>query len=67
MAKDDITGVMGAPGVKGGVRGHQGASGGSGLPPALNRVIKQQINGPKPWFKVPEVCPDSKGMVLIHF
>ena len=64
MAQDDIQGVMGAPG---GPRGRQGAPGGSRLPPAPKRVIKQQKNGPKPWFKAPKVCPDQKGMVLIHF
>ena len=57
----------GYQGVQGGARGHQGASGGSRLPPAPKRVIKQQNNGSKPWFKVPKVCPDQKGMVLIHF
>ena len=30
-------------------------------------MIKQEHNGPKPWFKVSKVCPDSKGMFLIHF
>jgi len=55
---------MGAPGGPG---GRQGAPGGSRVPPAPKRVIKQQNNGPKPWFKVPKVCPDPKGMVLIHF
>ena len=67
MTQDDISGVMGAPGVQGGARGHKGAPGGSGVPPAPKRVIKQQNNGPKPWFKVPKVCPDPKGMVLNHF
>ena len=51
----------------GSARGHQGASGGSGAPPAPKRVIKQQNNGPKPWIKVPKVCPDPKGMVPNHF
>ena len=44
MIQDDIPGVMGAP----------GGPGGSGLPPAPKRVIKQQNNGPEPWFKVPK-------------
>ena len=57
----------GHQGVRGGARGHQGAPEGSMVPPAPKRVIKQQNNGPKPWFKVPKVCPDPKGMVLIHF
>ena len=60
-------GSWGHPGVQGGARGHQGAPEGSMVPPAPKRVIKQQNNGPKPWFKVPKVCPDPKGMVLIHF
>ena len=50
-----------------GARGHQGAPGGSRLPSAPERVIKQQNNGPKPWFKAPKVCPDPKEMVFIHF
>ena len=45
----------------------QGAPGGSRLPPAPKREIKQQNNGPKSWFKVPKVCPDPKGMVFTHF
>ena len=49
-----------------GHQGVQGASGGPGVPPAPKRAIKQQNNGPKLWFKVPKVCPDPKGMVLIH-
>ena len=53
-------------GMQGGARGHQGAPGESRLPPAPKRVIKQQNNGPKPWFKVPKVCPDPKGMVFTH-
>ena len=40
--------------------GHQGVPGGSRIPPPPNRVIKQQNNDPKPWFKVPKVCPDPK-------
>ena len=74
MTQDDIPGVLGAPGgpgghqgVQGGARGHQGAPGGSRLPLAPKRVVKQQNNGPKPWFKVPKVCPDPKGMVFTHF
>ena len=69
MVWDDIPGVIGAPGGPGGVqgRGHQGTSGGSGVPPTPKRVIKQQNNGPKPWFKAPKVCPDPKEMVFIHF
>ena len=58
---------QGSWGHQGGSRGPQGASGGSGVPPARKRVIKQQNNGPKPWFKVPKVCPDLWGMVLTHF
>ena len=57
MIQDDIPGVMGPP----------GGPGGSRLTPTPKRVIKQQNNGPKPWFKVPKVCPDPKGMVPIHF
>ena len=53
-AQDDI------PGGHGGTRGHQGVPGGSRIPPPPNRVIKQQNNDPKPWFKVPKVCPDPK-------
>ena len=40
---------------------------GSRQPLAPKRVIKQQNNGPKPWFKVPEVCPDPKGIAFIQF
>ena len=50
MAQDDIPGVMGAPGGPGGSRLHL----------APKSVIKLQNNGPKPWFKVPKVCPDPK-------
>ena len=64
MAQDDIPGVRGAPGGPG---GRQGAPGGSRLPSAPKRVIKQQNNGSKPWFKAPKVSPDPKGMVFIHF
>ena len=64
MAQDVIPWVMGAPGGPGGC---QGAPGESSLPPAPKTVIKQQNNGPKPWFKVPKVCPDPKGMVFTHF
>ena len=60
-------GSGGHQGVQGGASGHQGAPGGSRLPSAPERVIKQQNNGPKPWFKVPKVCPDPWGMVLTHF
>ena len=60
-------GSWGHQGVQGGARGHQGAPGGSRLPLAPKRVVKQQNNGPKPWFKVPKVCPDPKGMVFTHF
>ena len=49
MTQDDIPGVMGAPGGPG---GRQGAPGGSRLPPAPKREIKQQNNDPKSWFKV---------------
>ena len=48
-------------------RGSKGAPGGSRVPPAPKRVIKQQNNGPKPWFKAPKVCSDPKEMVFIHF
>ena len=44
------------------MRGHLGASGGSRLPPAPKRVIKQQNNDSKPWFRVPKVCPDPNIM-----
>ena len=37
-----------------------------GAPGGPKRVIKQQNNDPKPWFKVPKVCPDPKGMVFTH-
>ena len=57
MAQDDIPGVMGAPGGPGGRKGVPGGLG----------VMKQQNDDPKPWFKVPKVCPDPKGMVFIHF
>ena len=60
MAQVDIPGVRGAPGGPGGARG-------SRLPPTPKRVIKQQNNDPKPWFKVPKVCCDPKGMVFTHF
>ena len=73
MAQDDIPGVMGAPGgpggrqgVQGGARGPQGVPGGSGLPLAPKRVIKQQNNDSKLWFKVPKVCPDPRGVVFTH-
>ena len=61
MAQDDIPGVRGALGT-----GHWWP-GGTRLLLTPKRVIKQQNNGPKPWFKVPKVCPDPKGMVFIHF
>ena len=51
---------------QGATRGSRGAPGGWRLLPAPKRVIKQQNNGPKPWFKVPKVCPDLKGMVFTH-
>ena len=47
--------------------GHQGAPGGSRIPPAPKRVIKQQNNGPKSEFKLHKVCRDKKGMVFTHF
>ena len=50
MAQDDIPGVMGAPGGPGGRQGALGGARGSRVPPAPKRVIKQQNNGPKPWF-----------------
>ena len=59
-------GSWGHQGVQGGARGHQGVPGGSRIPLAPKRVIKQQNNDPKPWFKVPKVCPDLKGMVFTH-
>ena len=34
--------------------------GATGLPLAPNNKQKQQNNGPKPWFKVPKVCPNPK-------
>ena len=52
---------------QGGTRGPRGAPGGSRLPTAPKRVIKQQNNDPKPWFKVPKVCCDPKRMVFTHF
>ena len=52
---------------QGATRGSRGAPGGWRLLPAPKRVIKQQNNGPKPWFKVPKVFPDLWGMVLTHF
>ena len=57
----------GLQGVQGGVRRHQGAPGASRLLPMPKWVIKQQNNGSKPWLKVPQVCPDPKGMVYTHF
>ena len=59
-------GSWGHQGVQGGARGHQGVPGGSRIPLAPKRVIKQQNNDPKPWFKVPKVCPDPKGVVFTH-
>ena len=44
----------------------QGAPGGSSLPQAPRRVIKQTNNDSKPWFIVPKVCCDLKGMVFTH-
>ena len=67
MAQDDIPGVMGAPGGPGGRQRAPAGAGAVQATPAPKRVIKQQKNGPKPWFKAPKVCPDQKGMVLIHF
>ena len=64
MAQDDIPGVMGAPGpLQGGPDGFKGGR----LHLAPKRVITQQDNEPKPWFKIFKVCPDPNGMVLIHF
>ena len=63
MAQDDIPGVMAAPRGPG---WRQGPPGGSWLPLAPKRVIKQQNNDPKPWFKVPKVCPDPKGVIFTH-
>ena len=60
-------GQRGSRGVRGGVRGHQGVLGATRLLPTPKWVIKQQNNGSKPWFKVPKVCSDPKGMVFIHF
>ena len=48
------------------VQGGKAAPGGSRQPPAPKRVKKQQNHGPKPWFKIPKVCPDPKGMVFTH-
>ena len=56
-------GTRGSRGAPGGTRG---CPGGSRIPPAPKRVIKQQNNDPKPWFKVPKVCPDPKGVVFTH-
>ena len=47
MTQDDIPGGQGAP------RGPVGVKGGSRLPPATKKILKQQNNGPKPWVKVP--------------
>ena len=58
MVWDDIPWVIGAPGGPGGVQEAPGGFRGSGVPKAPKRAIKQQNNGPKPWFKVPKVCPD---------
>ena len=63
MTQDDMPGVRGAPGGPG---GRQGAPGGSSLPQAPRRVIKQTNNDSKPWFIVPKVCCDLKGMVFTH-
>ena len=51
----------------GGHQGVQGAPGGSRLPQAPKRVVIQQYKGPKLLSKAPRVCPDLKGMILIHF
>ena len=67
MAQNDIPGVLGAPGGPGGRQGAPGGARGSRLPLAPKRVVKQQNNDPKPWFKVPKVCPDPKGMIFTHF
>ena len=56
MTQDDIPGVMGAPGGARGVH----------YTPLVKKSEKQQNNGPKPWFKVPKVCPDPKGVVFTH-
>ena len=56
----------GSRGSRGAPAGTRGCPGGSRIPPAPKRVIKQQNNDPKPWFKVPKVCPDPKGMVFTH-
>ena len=66
MAQDDIPGVMMAPGGPESARGHQGVPGGSRIPPVPKKVIKQQNNDPKPWFKVPKVCPDPTEVVFTH-
>ena len=59
-------GSGGHQGFQWGARMHQGVPGGSRLPLAPKRVIKQQNNDPKPWFKVPKVCPDPKEVVFTH-
>ena len=58
MAQDDIPGVMGAPGGPQGCLGAPRDARGVLDTPGAKRLIKQQNNGPKPWFKVPKVCPD---------
>ena len=64
MTQDDWLWPRMTPGGPG---GRQGAPGGSRLPPAPKRVIKQLNNDSNPWFKVPKVRPDPKGMAFTHF
>ena len=62
MTQDDIPGVRGAPRGSGGAKGLLGGVwvglGGSSLLPVPKNMLKQQSNDPKPWVKVPKVCPD---------
>ena len=61
MARDDIPGARGVPGGPG---GHQGAPGGSRVPLAPKRVIKQQIMAPDHGLKCPKCVLTQKGWFL---
>ena len=66
MTQDDIPGVMGAPGGPGGAQGAPGGARGVQDTPGAKKSDKIAKNDPKPWFKVPKVCPDLKGMVFTY-
>ena len=67
MTQDDIPGVLGAPGGPGGRQGAPGGARGVQATPGAKKSVKQQNSDPKPWFKVPKVCPDPKGVVFTNF